>query len=161
MNLTEFWKNPKRKSLLPCILLALAAGVLLLLLPEGSAAVTETASPTELYREALEAEVEDLIGGMEGVDSCTVVLTLSYGYEYLYATDQHVVQHANGKDVEKNLVLATGEGGEAPILLREKQPTVSGVAVVCPDASPALCLRITSLLSALFGLESNAISIQT
>jgi hypothetical protein len=71
------------------------------------------------------------------------------------------VQHANGKDVEKNLVLATGEGGEAPILLREKQPTVSGVAVVCPDASPALCLRITSLLSALFGLESNAISIQT
>ena len=106
MNLTEFWKNPKRKSLLPCILLALAAGVLLLLLPEGSTAVTDTASPTELYREALEAEVEALIGEMEGVNSCTVVLTLSYGYEYLYATDQHVVQHANGKDVEKNLVLA-------------------------------------------------------
>ena len=81
MNLTEFWKNPKRKSLLPCILLALAAGVLLLLLPEGSTAVTDTASPTELYREALEAEVEALIGEMEGVNSCTVVLTLSYGYE--------------------------------------------------------------------------------
>lgn len=162
MNLAEYFKNPKRKNLLPCILLALAAGVVLLLLPDGgSTAQPETVSLTQQYREALEAEVEDLISRMEGVDSCTVVLTLSYGFEYLYATDQHVNEHSGGKETEKTVVLATEDGSEVPILLREKQPVVKGAAVVCPGADTATCLGIASLLSALFGLEGSAISIQT
>ena len=162
MSIAEYLKNPKRKGLLPCLLLALAAGVILLLLPDGGAAVSaETATLTQQYREAMEKEVEALISRMEGVDSCTVVLTLSYGYEYLYATDQRVNEHSGGKEIEKLIVLATENGGEAPILLREKQPVVMGVAVVCPGASTATCLSISSLLSALFGLEGSAISIQT
>lgn len=162
MNLTEFLKNPKRKGLLPCILLALAAGVILLLLPDGGgASPTETISPTREYREALEAEVEDLISRMEGVDACTVVLTLSYGFEYLYATDQHINEHSGGKETDKTIVLATEDGGEVPILIREKQPVVCGAAVVCPGADASTCLRISSLLSALFGLEGSSISIQT
>jgi stage III sporulation protein AG len=162
LNLAEFFKNPKRKGLLPCILLALAAGVILLLLPDGGGTPqTEAFSPTREYREALEVEVEDLISRMEGVDSCTVVLTLSYGFEYLYATNQHVNEHSGGKETEKTIVLATEDGGEMPILLREKQPVVCGAAVVCPGADASTCLRISSLLSALFGLEGNAISIQT
>ena len=147
---------------MPCILLALAAGVVLLLLPDGGGSVqTDALSPTREYRETLEAEVEDLISRMEGVDTCTVVLTLSYGFEYLYATDQHVNEHSGGKETDKTIVLAAEDGGEAPILLREKQPVVCGAAVVCPGADTATCLRISSLLSALFGLEGNAISIQT
>ncbi len=147
---------------MPCILLALAAGLVLLLLPDGGGSVqTDALSPTREYRETLEAEVEDLISRMEGVDTCTVVLTLSYGFEYLYATDQHVNEHSGGKETGKTIVLATEDGGEVPILLREKQPVVCGAAVVCPGADTATCLRISSLLSALFGLEGNAISIQT
>lgn len=147
---------------MPCILLALAAGLVLLLLPDGGGSVqTDALSPTREYRETLEAEVEDLISRMEGVDTCTVVLTLSYGFEYLYATDQHVNEHSGGKETDKTIVLATEDGGEVPILLREKQPVVCGAAVVCPGADTATCLRISSLLSALFGLEGNAISIQT
>lgn len=162
MSLTDLFKDPKRKNLLPCLLLALAAGVILLLLPEGGdASQPQGVSLTEAYREALEEEVEDLISRMEGVESCTVVLTLAYGYEYLYATDQRVNEHSGGKEIEKNLILAAEEGGEAPILLREKQPVVSGAAVVCPGADTATCLRIASLLSALFGLESDSVSIQT
>ena len=79
----------------------------------------------------------------------------------IMATDQRVNEHSGGKEIEKLIVLATENGGEAPILLREKQPVVMGVAVVCPGASTATCLSISSLLSALFGLEGSAISIQT
>ena len=162
MSLTDFFKDPKRKNLLPCLLLALAAGVILLLLPEGGTAPQNSGiSPTETYREALEAEVETLLSRMEGVEDCTVVLTLSYGYEYLYATDQRVNEHASGKETEKTVVLATEDGGEEPILLREKQPVVCGAAVVCPGADTATCLRIASLLSALFGLDGDSVSIQT
>lgn len=161
MNFSEFFKNPKRKGLLPCILLALAAGVILLLLPESGGAQPQSVSTAQTYRETLERELEALICEMQGVESCTVVLTLSYGYEYVYATDQRVNEHSGGKETEKNVVLATENGSETPILLREKQPVVCGAAVVCPGADAALCLRISSLFSALFGLESGSVSIQT
>ena len=98
---------------------------------------------------------------MEGVKDCKVVLTLSYGYEYTYATDQRVSQKGEDKETEKNLVLAGENGNTAPVLLREKQPTVSGAAVVCPGADNKTCLRIASLLSALFSIDSSQISIQT
>lgn len=162
MSITAFFKNPKRKHLLPCILLALGAGLLLLILPAGGGESAEAVrSPTEEYRAALEAEVEALLGQMDGVKSCRVVLTLSYGYEYTYATDQRVNQHVSGKETEKTVVLAGENGTTSPILLREKQPVVCGAAVVCPGADNVTCLRIASLLSALFSIDSSQISIQT
>ncbi len=160
--MTAFFKNPKHKHLLPCLLLALAAGLLLLVLPtDGSQPETSSRSLTEEYRAALEAEVEDLLNGMEGVKNCKVVLTLSYGYEYLYATDQRVNERQDGKETEKTVVLAGENGNVSPILLREKQPVVCGAAVVCPGADNVTCLRIASLLSALFSIDSQQISIQT
>ena len=162
ISITDFFKNPKRKHLLPCILLALAAGFLLLFFPTGETEPKSTSlSPTEIYRAALEAEVESLLAEMDGVGDCRVVLTLSYGYEYTYATDQKVSQKGDGKETEKNLVLAGDNGNTSPILLREKQPVVSGAAVVCPGADNVTCLRIASLRSALFSIDSNQISIQT
>lgn len=160
--MNEFLKKLKTKGSLPYILLALAAGVILMILPNGDTQTAETGkTATEEYRALLENELSELICGMEGVDDCSVVVTLSYGYEYLYATDQHVNETANGKETEKTVVLATESGGESPILLREKQPIVNGVAVVCPGADYTTCTRIAELLTALFGIESTQISIQT
>lgn len=145
---------------LPYILLALAAGVLLLLLP-GKSAESPAATPheAEAYRRALEQEVQELLLELPEVKSCSVVLTLSYGYEYLYATDQRVSETSGGKQTEKTIVLATESGNEIPIPLREKQPVVCGAAVVCPGANEATRMRIEQLLRALFSLESTAISI--
>ena len=162
MSITDFFKKPKGKHLLPCLLLALAAGTLLLLFPSGGPSEDPgTYSPAEAYRAALEAEVEALIGQMDGVKDCRVVLTLAYGYEYLYATDQRVQQSESGKETEKTVVLAGENGNSSPILLREKQPVVLGASVVCPGADNTTCLRIASLLSALFAIDSSQISIQT
>lgn len=157
--LFQKWKHIKG---LPYILLALTAGVILLLLPSGNAETeTQNISASDAYRLALEEEVALLIGEMEGVDECRVVLTLSSGYEYLYATDQRVNEHSGGKETEKTVVLAAESGGEEPILLREKHPVVCGAAVVCPGADYAVCARITQLLQALFALSGEQISIQT
>lgn len=162
MNLTAFFQKWKHIKGLPYILLALTAGVILLLLPSGTSSTEQTALPqSETYRAALEQEVAALIREMEGVEDCTVVLTLAYGYEYTYATDQRVNEHSGGKETEKTVVLATESGGETPILLREKHPIVSGVAVVCPGADYTVCARVAELLQALFALESGQISIQT
>ena len=44
---------------------------------------------------------------------------------------------------------------------QQRAAQAASYLVVCPGADTATCLRISSLLSALFGLEGNAISIQT
>ncbi len=148
---------------MPYLLLALAAGIILLLLPSGkeTPAAQKNENGSEAYRQALESEVETLLCSMEGVKRCRVVLTLEQGYAYTYATDQRVNEHSDGKETEKTVVLADTSGGETPLLLSEKQPTVCGAAVVCKGADTATCARIVSLLQALFHLESNQISIQT
>ncbi len=162
MNLGAWLQKVKHIKGLPYIALALAAGIVLLLLPSGdSQTQTVSASLGDSYRTALEQEVAELLCEMEGVESCRVVLTLAYGYEYTYATDQRVAEHEGGKETEKTVVLASQSGGEEPILLREKLPTVSGVAVVCPDADYVACARIKEMLCALFALSDEQISIQT
>ena len=160
---SAFFRKCKRIKGLPYLLLALAAGLILLLLPSGKSAeaVTSGTPDSTEYRLALEQEVRSLLRELDGVDDCTVVLTLSYGYEYTYATDQRVKEQSDGKETEKNIVLATENGNQTPIPLREKQPVVSGVAVVCPGADEATRARISSLLRALFALEDPFISIQS
>lgn len=157
-----FLRKCKRIKGLPYLLLALAAGLILLLLPSGKSDVSAgSGTPgSEDYRRALEEEVRVLLCELDGVKDCTVVLTLSYGYEYTYATDQRVKEQPDGKETEKTIVLATDNGKETPLPLREKQPVVCGAAVVCPGADDALCARISSLLRALFALEDSCISIQ-
>ena len=160
---SAFFRKCKRIKGLPYLLLALAAGLILLLLPSGksdSAITNDTPGSTE-YRLALEQEVRSLICDLDGVKDCTVVLTLSYGYEYTYATDQRVKEQSDGKETEKTIVLATENGNQTPLPLREKQPVVCGVAVVCPGADEAIRSRIASLLRALFALEDPYISIQS
>lgn len=162
MNLNALLQKAKHVKGLPYIALALAAGIVLLILPSGgkeAQAVSESLG--DAYRVALEQEVAELLCEMEGVESCRVVLTLAYGYEYVYATDQRVSENSIGKETEKTVVLASQNEGEAPILLREKMPIVSGAAVVCPGADGAACARITELLRALFALSDEQISIQT
>lgn len=162
---SAFFRRCKRIKGLPYLLLALAAGLILLLLPAGKSdepVASSTPDSTE-YRLALEQEVRRLLLDLEGVEDCTVVLTLSYGYEYTYATDQRVKEQAdsNYKETEKTIVLATENGNQTPLTLREKQPIVCGVAVVCPGADEAIRGRISSLLRALFALEDPFISIQS
>ena len=162
---SAFFRKCKRIKGLPYLLLALAAGLILLLLPAGNSndAVTSDTPDSTAYRLALEQEVRSLLRELEGVEDCTVVLTLSYGYEYTYATDQRVKEQSDGnyKETEKTIVLATENGNQTPLPLREKQPVVCGAAVVCPGADEAVRARISSLLRALFALEDPFISIQS
>ena len=74
----------KSKSFL-YIVLALAAGVALLLLPGSGGAESKTVSAPSAseYTAALEKKVASLIGELDGVKDCSVAVTLAAGYEYL------------------------------------------------------------------------------
>ena len=151
------------------ILLAAAAGIVLLLLPtsggEQAAAEGMYGSASE-YCASLEKKACDLIEQLGGVKSCSVVITLSTGYEYVYASDQRLAENYNesgavtGKESEKNIVVVETVSGSAPVLVREKMPQVTGVAVVCKGATQETRFKIVELLGALFDVAPERISIQ-
>lgn len=154
--MNAFFEKLSRLKALPCILLAVSAGLLLLLLPGKTAAdPLQTAEPdaSATYKAALEADLSELLCGLDGVKDCAVVITLTDGYEYLYASDQSVRENAAGKETEKKIVLASESGGQSPLLLREKMPRVGAVAVTLRGGDERTRASARSLLSALFGAD--------
>ena len=156
----------KSKSFL-YIVLALAAGVALLLLPGsgGTESKTVSAPSASEYTAALEKKVASLIGELDGVKDCSVAITLAAGYEYLYASDgriSHTYDESGallGDEETREYIFA--DGNTQPVVISERMPTVEGVAVVCKGATAVTEQKIISLLSALFNIKSNKISVIT
>jgi stage III sporulation protein AG len=145
------------------IIVALAAGVLLLLWPSSEKTVSSGGEfkycSSDEYRRVLESDVEGIVNSVSGVDGCTVMITLKTGYEYYYATDQQLTGTESDSDSHKEYVLANYDGNEQPVLIQERMPAVSGVAVVCPGINATSEYKIIQMLSALFNLPTNRISV--
>ncbi len=164
MKANDIFKKLTKTKGIGFIILGIVAGILLLLMPKNEGEVTvqvSSPSPCDEYCAMLEQKTEALINELPNVDSCSVFITLESGYKYVYATDQHINEQENGKETDKTIVLADNAEGEAPILIQETLPAVSGVAVVCADASYETQYKIIELICALFNIPSNRISIQT
>ncbi len=156
-NLIEKLKTSKG---LPVLIIGIIAGLLLFLVPaesKSSDASTENTDFSREYVEYLETKAEKLICEIKGVSSCKVMVSVEGGYTYLYATNVRVTQNGDSKDTQKEYV--TVDGNAKPLLTQQKTPEVIGVAVVCNGISAETEVKILDLLSALFDLPSNRISI--
>ncbi len=146
------------------IVIGICAGLILLLIPDSSQNNESVSNPkTDSgldYCVFLEEKAEALIKELPEVEDCAVFITLESGYQYIYATDQHVKESENGKETDKTIVLAGNGSGEAPILIKETMPKIAGVAIVCGGASYETQYRIVELMCALFDIESHRISVQ-
>ncbi len=145
------------------IAVGLVAALLLILWPSEQSRTVQPNSALE-YRIMLEDEAEEVLSQLDGVGKCRVMVTLEYGYEYVYASNQkgNTVYNSDGsiQSVQSEKSYFSSGDGET-LLLREKMPTVTGIAVVCPGAGGDAKLKIVSALSALFGIGSNRISVQS
>ncbi len=147
------------------VIVGIIAGICLLILPSSESETTEiksnvTSTGAE-YCENLERKAEQLIKQLPEVDKCSVFITLESGYRYIYASDQKVREGTDSKETEKTVVLAGDGGGEKPLVVEEIMPKVAGVAIVCPKASYETQYRIVELVSALFDIKSNRISVKS
>ena len=146
------------------IVLGITAGFALMLFPSESENAPIQESQTAItgtdYCALLESKAQKLICGLPEVEECSVFITLDTGYQFIYATDQHIRESGDAKETDKTIVLAGNGNGESPILVRETLPTVAGVAVVCNGASYETQYQIIELLCALFDIKSNRISVQ-
>lgn len=126
----------------------------------GTAAVTDEQSELQAYREQLSCEIAALCAEVQGVGKVQVVVTLSGGYEYVYARD---VESKTGSDTytwEESYVIVGSGSAQSPLLLLKKQPSIAGVGIVCQGgADPNVQNELIALISATFGIGTNKIHV--
>lgn len=135
------------------------AAMLLLLLSEllpakPSESPAASASQASAYREQLEAQLQDLIGQIDGAGATTVMVTLETGEETVYATD---TQSGQTQSQETHVLLDDGTALAQTVYY----PQVCGVAVVCDGGGDVrVAARITELVRALLDISSTRICVE-
>ncbi len=134
--MSEFILYLKKNKKAKIIILLVAAGMLLILFSSvfGGEKKAKTEDMTlDEYRVRLEAEISDICTDVEGVGKCRVYITLERGTQNVY---------------------------KGSAVIETKPPRVLGVTVVCRGAdSPAVRADLTEMLTALFDIGSNRVSV--
>ena len=104
------------------------------------------------YTEYLEDRLEELILQIESVDKVKVLITLDNSGENVYAQDI--------KSNSTEYVIIQTSNNEEGLLIKELNPAVRGVAVVCNGGSSvSLREKIVALLSSALGIPTNKITV--
>lgn len=92
----------------------------------------------------MENKLQAVIGNIQGVGNCQVMVTFENGIEYVYANESKATSDVldegeSGKKQEKissenNLVIIEQGNGKEALKVKEIQPKVRGVVVVCDGA---------------------------
>lgn len=161
-------KNNKMKGIVVLGLL----GMLLILLSEvipsftgkkseKSQAPAESAvSSVTTYKEQAENALSAIISKIDGVGKCAVMITFETSAENVYAYNSTSEYGEKNEKREYNYVIIEDQNKQEPIVVKEIQPKVKGVIVVCEggENSKVQAAVIDSVTSA-FGIASNKISI--
>ncbi len=141
------------------ILIAAAVGIALILI--GSTPSQKKEEETQLpyrtetdeiviYQRYLEGEIKSLCESVRGVGTVTVTVTLSGGFESVYATEW--------KDGNEEYVILGSGASATPIYLSRSAPEITGIGIVCNGGeNEYVRYELIGLLSAAFHVNSNRI----
>lgn len=157
----EGWKEALKRY--QTILLVLAAGVVLMLLPTGGngdrpqAAAQSTTEEDSFDLAEFEAKLAKALSQIEGAGETQVVLTLKSGSRQILAQD---VERDGERTTTSAVTLGKGSSTQEVVALQTISPQFQGALVVCPGGDdPAVRLELSAAVSALTGLGSDRISI--
>lgn len=127
---------------------------------ETAAHLQNSAEALGAYTAALENKIATLCEGVRGVSGVRVAVTLSAGYEYIYAKDAELDSGESGTTGSYHYLTIGSGSSESAVYLSEKPPTVGGIGIVCTGGSdPSVKRELIELVSAAFGVASNKIYI--
>lgn len=126
-----------------------------------------TRTDTETYIRGLENKLCEALKRVKGISEPYVMITIESSSEYIYATKEHIKENSsvNGgnstsqKEVQSDVILYSDvQKEESPILVKEIQPKIKGVAVVCKGIDDSETqLRIINLVSTVLNLPTNRV----
>lgn len=143
------------------VLLVIAAGAVLLLLPTGGRDSPGEEPPIQegtFDLTAFEEKLEDTLSRIEGAGETRVVLTLDGGSRQVLARDQERDSEGGGSNTV--VTVGKGSGQQEVVPLQTVAPQFRGALVVCPGGGDAATrLKLIEAVSALTGLGSDRISV--
>lgn len=155
------WKNTLEKN--RPVLLIVAVGILLLLLPAGGKHESGTAEERggesgQFDLESFEEKLGKSLSQIEGAGSVQVVLSLDGGSCQILARD--LEREADGSSKSTVVTLGRGSGTQEAIPLQTVAPQFRGALVVCPGGGDnRIRLELVEAVSALTGLGADRITV--
>lgn len=166
-NLKLFQKLKSIKHIEIIIAVILGAIVLLIYFSTFNTSSSETsfeATSTTEYAAMLESKLENVIKQIGGVGNVSVMVTLSSGPEYIYATSEEEKINENqgsgstttSTTITKEPVIISGD----IVIVKEIMPTVSGIVVVAGGAQDTrVKLEIIKAIQALLDVPQANIEV--
>lgn len=142
----------------------------------GSSLDTDGDTSLFSYEHELEKRLEQILGGMEGITSVDVMVTLSATSEKVLEKsiqleeNKQEIEKGSGESLEKsvtsslskkNEALLTGNtSGSMPYIIKEMSPSIQGVVVAARGNITQTKIReISEAVQALFGIEAHKIKV--
>ena len=148
----------------------------------GSSLDTDGDTSLFSYEHELEKRLEQILGGMEGITSVDVMITLSATSEKVLeksiqleeighdGKSREEIEKGSGESLEKsvtsslnkkNEALLTGNtSGSMPYIIKEMSPSIQGVVVAAKGNITQTKIRdISEAVQALFGIEAHKIKV--
>lgn len=147
------------------VLLIIAVGVLLLLLPTSEHKEDDSDQPSapeeDFSVEALEEKLEETLSEIEGAGQVRVMLTVQSGMKRIFAQDASMEQDTTGAQRKtETVVVSIGSGTQDTVLTQQIYPQFQGALVVADGGGdPSVRLKLTEAVAALTGLGADKISI--
>ena len=145
------------------VLLVIAVGAVLLLLPTGGRDSPKEEAPAQMEEsafdlEAFERKLEKALSQVEGAGETRVVLTLEGGSRQVLARNQD--RDAEGGGANTVVTVGKGSGQQEAAPIQTVAPEFRGALVVCPGGGNAATrLKLIEAVSAVTGLGSDRISV--
>lgn len=180
----DFWRKlfrPENKKMRNNALLALTAGVLLLLVGNSLFPSEEKSDaeppPVETEKESigsggeteLERRMAQILSQIEGAGNVKVMLTFSMAEQKIVAQEEKREESSteeSGKSTESLrtetsvVMLEDGRGSLSPLVLSETAPTVEGVVIVAEGGgNPTVCAALNSAAQALLDVPAHKIAV--
>ncbi len=105
-------------------------------------------------------DIEELIKSINGAGKTKVLITYESSEETVYATDTEEKSNNENNQIKKEHIITENDKAESGLTVKILYPKVRGVAVICEGGDdPIVKERVYSLLSALFDISYNDISV--
>lgn len=145
------------------VFLILAVGLILLILPpfadskEGKQVIPENSDNIL----SVEDQLSHILSYVQGAGKVQVMLSIAYGEETLYQTDDSHSTNADNRSDKSDTVTITGsDRSEIGLIKQVNPPVYSGAIVVCQGAdNPSVRFAVVEAVSKVTGLGTDKISV--
>ena len=168
-------KNFNKDKKIKLIMLSGFLGIILIFLSENNKSGSIKQHCDEYYTTVnmetriikTEEKLSNLISHIEGVGNCKIMVTYENDIEYVYANESKIFSDINDLEEEKiqrkiskedHIVIIDSEHGKEALKIKEIQPKVRGVVVVCDGANNIkVCQEIINTVTVALNISSTKI----